>query len=393
MRTHEYSHDMGGYGGEGGYGRGFDDNSRRSGEWGQNGCRDAALSAAAHREEPGNSNRIGPEDAKRTIFVHGLTQEAKKEEVMEAMSQFGPVQGVKLCSKGANKYGFVTFEDLAGIRKTLANGDMLKITTKSDDGSTTQRTCRVSQFTVNSRRAEPSGLPSQRGLQGVHAGSEGRQQCRFFSNGNCHFGSQCRFAHGAGEHRHPGTVQQHADDWDCHSCNTFNFSRRTDCFKCHLPRRDAQTEQPTNAGGAGACFDFQKGRCDRGEDCRFSHDLCDGGAANDASEGSSRHRNQRYAQVPTAADAPCYEKRPTMQDRSASAAAAAPAPVAASASPEPAAPAASQEADDFLSNPLFALPGAKPAVNRAPPSHGAGRGRGAVLPAWAAKAASEDIEA
>merc|ERR1711865_576158 len=54
-------------------------------------------------------------------------------------------------------------------------------------------------------------------------------------------------------------------------------------------------DRPSGGGGGGSsqeCFDFQKGRCDRGSGCRFSHDGGGGGGGGDRG-GGDRYDDRR----------------------------------------------------------------------------------------------------
>ena len=64
-------------------------------------------------------------------------------------------------------------------------------------------------------------------------------------------------------------------NWNCASCNFLNFDFRTECLKCASGSASRYKRQ---CGGGGRtydssepCRDFRRGRCNRGNACRFSH--------------------------------------------------------------------------------------------------------------------------
>merc|ERR1719289_674957 len=81
--------------------------------------------------------------------------------------------------------------------------------------------------------------------------------CHSYQRGDCRFGDACKFAH-VDENANPPEPEFLVYDPE----NIGGYG-------------EGVTVAPVNTGGdatgAGLCFDFQKGRCERGPACRFSH--------------------------------------------------------------------------------------------------------------------------
>ena len=59
-------------------------------------------------------------------------------------------------------------------------------------------------------------------------------------------------------------------DWICPKCKANVFASRANCFKCDTPN-------PNPTDSVGVCFNYQKGSCEFGDECRFRHASVDGG--------------------------------------------------------------------------------------------------------------------
>lgn len=134
---------------------------------------------------------------------------------------------------------------------------------------------------ISSNAERPFMRPSERrALREGGAGECGDRVCFAFQKGECTRGSSCRFAHPDGV---AGAGDSHRDVWG-------SFGGR---YRRERPGGDSSGGYGGSFGGGsfgrgqGACYAFQRGECDRGDSCRFSHEESTGnGDANRNSRGS-----------------------------------------------------------------------------------------------------------
>ena len=136
------------------------------------------------------------------------------------------------------------------------------------------------RFSHNEAEADSSTLPKPRGI------------CYAFNKGECDRGESCRFLHeagdvpeGAGEpmERRPrerkpksstsagrSSTSAAKSSGACFAFQRGECDRGDSCRFSHTEGGEAA--EPRAPKPRGACFDFQKGACERGDSCRFSHE-------------------------------------------------------------------------------------------------------------------------
>jgi len=120
-----------------------------------------------------------------------------------------------------------------------------------------------------------------------------RGECfNFRESGECAHGDRCRFTHGPDDTRHTGDIS----DEVCRNYLKGRCKFGEECRRKHegtpeaasesAPRRrqrksskaeegegrERRARKPRAPRGPGPCFDFRDGNCERGDECRFSHD-------------------------------------------------------------------------------------------------------------------------
>jgi hypothetical protein len=112
-------------------------------------------------------------------------------------------------------------------------------------------------------------------------------QCFKFQeeNGNCSKGDRCRFMHGENDTRFDSEGKRDVSNEICNNHKRGRCTLGDKCLRQHV-EVEAKDESEANEGGnrrrqrerkprqrkSGECFDFRdKGQCEHGDECRFTH--------------------------------------------------------------------------------------------------------------------------
>ena len=94
--------------------------------------------------------------------------------------------------------------------------------------------------------------------------TRGRAECRDFRKGSCPRGDHCHYAH---------IRDQRTDDRPQNPTNQDGRSQRSGDYSRSYGNRDSNQRQYENRPRSEQCYTFRaKGRCSRGDTCRFTHD-------------------------------------------------------------------------------------------------------------------------
>ena len=108
----------------------------------------------------------------------------------------------------------------------------------------------------------------------------------FRDEGSCSRGDDCRFTHGANDPRFVDGLRDISGE-ECRNWTRGSCRLGDGCPRLHVGEEGASKGRGGGGGGGGraprakkergprtpgVCFDFQRGECDRGDECRFSHD-------------------------------------------------------------------------------------------------------------------------
>ena len=108
----------------------------------------------------------------------------------------------------------------------------------------------------------------------------------FRDEGSCSRGDDCRFTHGANDPRFVDGLRDISGE-ECRNWTRGSCRLGDGCPRLHVGEEGASKGRGGGGGGGGraprakkergprtpgVCFDFQRGSCDRGDECRFSHD-------------------------------------------------------------------------------------------------------------------------
>lgn len=163
---------------------------------------------------------------------------------------------------------------------------------------------------ANANTYTPAHLPQTEGgaqpMLGGHAGTytpahlpqtEGAAEvCRSFrNNGSCRFGDDCRFEHSAGD---PIAPPERRERGEC-----FNFRDSGDCAhgdRCRFTHGENDTRHTGNIEDE-ICRNYQRGRCNLGDECRRKHE----GTPTPAAAGEEKPRRARAAKPVKKLDEAC----------------------------------------------------------------------------------------
>ena len=166
------------------------------------------------------------------------------------------------------------------------------------DEAEQKKKARVERFGgtyVSPREAAKAAAAKKGGKKGGKSGKGGKGVCFAFQKGECERGDECRFAHvkdasavagGAGGAGKSRTA--------CRGCGEEGHFKR-DCPK----GGSSNGGKSAKGGGKGVCFAFQKGECERGDECRFAHvkdaSAVAGGAGGQKRKGLSAEQQKKIA--------------------------------------------------------------------------------------------------
>jgi cold shock CspA family protein len=173
-----------------------------------------------------------------------------------------PADGrVKGTAQRWNERGFGFIKPADGSEDLFCHFSAITDGNCMHEGAEVEYTRSYDENKGNYRATEVTGGATEdRGFSGGGggAGGGGSQMCFDFQKGRCDRGSSCRFSHGdAGGDGGGGGGGYGGGGGGGYGGGGYGGGG--------------------GGAGAGVCFDFQKGRCDRGSSCRFSHEGGDGG--------------------------------------------------------------------------------------------------------------------
>ncbi|XP_062212889.1 zinc finger CCCH domain-containing protein 25-like [Phragmites australis] len=194
------------------------------------------------------------------VFVGGIPFDLTEGDLLAVFSQYGEVVDVNLVrDKGTGKskgFAFLAYEDQ---RSTILAVDNL------NGAKLLGRIVRVDHVSKYKKKEEEDEEEEQQKR-------EARGVCYAFQKGECNRGASCRYSHD--EQRNANTGWGSKED----SSARWEHDKNRDPPKSHKKFPSGATEeedeeqQQKKREARGMCYAFQKGECNRGASCRFSHD-------------------------------------------------------------------------------------------------------------------------
>ena len=160
-------------------------------------------------------------------------------------------------------------------------------------GGFANEVCRMYRNNGSCRYGEDCKFEHSEGEPIAPGGGGAAGECfAFRDEGSCDRGDACRYTHGENDPRFGANGLRDISREECRNWTRGTCRFGDQCSRMHVGEEGANTGGGRSRGGGGGggsrggggerrqkkertpgvCFDFQRGECDRGDECRFSHD-------------------------------------------------------------------------------------------------------------------------
>ncbi|CAN6314630.1 unnamed protein product [Urochloa humidicola] len=246
------------------------------------------------------------------VFVGGVPFDLTEGDLLAIFAQYGEVVDVNLVrDKGTGKskgFAFLAYEDQ---RSTILAVDNL------NGAKVLGRIIRVDHVSKYKKKEEEDEEERQRKR-------EANGVCYAFQKGECNRGASCKYSHdeqrnantGWGSKEDSGAPWEHDKHHDvpksrgmCYAFQKGECNRGASCKFSHDEQRNVNTGWGSKEdSGApwehdkhhdvpksrGMCYAFQKGECNRGASCKFSHDKQKNANTRQSFRDGESSRSERY---------------------------------------------------------------------------------------------------
>ncbi|CAG8527842.1 1435_t:CDS:2 [Ambispora leptoticha] len=168
-----------------------------------------------------------------TIYISNLSKDVTEEKLANF---FGGLGKIKIDKRTQKPKIWIYYDKVTGIPK----GDATLTYEDPDATAAAINWFHNKEFLGQLIKVEMS--VRKLGPTGFRGGSSGRSRAR----GRGGFGGKGGDRNAGGNR---GGPPPRDGDWACESCNANNFARRTECYKCHTPRKDGPAEESGHGSG------------------------------------------------------------------------------------------------------------------------------------------------